>query len=116
MKWARGPRPYTDEEKVMILEVAILDVKAGQEDEFETAFAQASSIISSMPGYLSHQLQRCVEKENRYILLAQWETLEAHTVGFRGSDQYQEWRKLLHHFYDPFPTVEHYEMVLKINR
>jgi heme-degrading monooxygenase HmoA len=97
----------------MILEVAILDVKPGQEEEFVTAFTQASSIISSMPGYVSHQLQRCLEKSNRYILLAQWETLEAHTVGFRGSEQYQEWRKLLHHFYDPFPTVEHYEMVFK---
>lgn len=97
----------------MILEVAILDVKSGQEEEFEAAFKQASSIISSMPGYASHQLQRCLETNNRYILLAQWETLEAHTVGFRGSPQYQEWRKLLHHFYDPFPTVEHYEMVFE---
>ena len=95
----------------MILEVAILDVKTGLEQEFETTFTQASNIISSMPGYLSHQLQRCIEKENRYILLAQWETLEAHTVGFRGSDAYQEWRKLLHHFYDPFPEVEHYETI-----
>ena len=83
----------------MILEVAILDVKAGQEMEFEIAFAQASGIISSMPGYISHELQRCLEKQNRYILLARWETLEAHTVGFRGSPEYQEWRKLLHHFY-----------------
>jgi heme-degrading monooxygenase HmoA len=97
----------------MILEVAILDVKTGQEEEFEATFMQASRIISSMPGYISHQLQKCVEKQNRYILLAQWETLEAHTVGFRGSEQYQEWRKLLHHFYDPFPTVEHYEMVFE---
>ena len=97
----------------MILEVAILDVKTGEEQEFETAFAGASSIISSMPGYISHELQRCIEKQNRYILLAHWESLEAHTVGFRGSAQYQEWRKLLHHFYDPFPTVEHYELTFK---
>jgi heme-degrading monooxygenase HmoA len=95
----------------MILEVAILDVIAGQEDEFQSTFAKASDIISSLPGYVSYQLQRCVEKQNRYILLVQWETLEAHTVGFRGSPQYQEWKKLLHHFYDPFPIVEHYEMV-----
>ena len=94
----------------MILEVAILDVIPQQEEEFETAFAKASSIIASMPGYVSHQLQRCVERQNRYILLVNWETLEAHTVGFRGSEQYQEWKKLLHHFYDPFPTVEHYEL------
>ena len=93
----------------MILEVAILDVTPNQERDFEAAFAKASSIIASMPGYISHQLQRCVEKQNRFILLVNWETLEDHTVGFRGSEQYQEWRKLLHHFYDPFPTVEHYQ-------
>jgi heme-degrading monooxygenase HmoA len=52
-----------------------------------------------------------MEKQNRFILLVNWERLEAHTVGFRGSAEYQEWRKLLHHFYDPFPTVEHYELV-----
>ena len=94
----------------MILEVAILDVIPNQEEDFEAAFAQASPIISSMAGYVSHQLQRCVEKQNRYILLVNWETLEAHTIGFRGSEGYQEWRKLLHHFYDPFPTVEHYQL------
>ena len=95
----------------MILEVAILDVIASQEKDFESAFANASSIIASMPGYISHQLQHCIEKPNRYILLVHWEKLEDHTVGFRGSEGYQEWRKLLHHFYDPFPTVEHYELV-----
>jgi heme-degrading monooxygenase HmoA len=95
----------------MVLEVAILDVITGQEQDFESAFAKAASIIASMSGYVSHQLQRCVEKPNRYILFVNWETLEAHTVGFRGSEQYQEWRKLLHHFYDPFPTVEHYELI-----
>jgi len=95
----------------MILEVAILDVISGQEKDFESAFAKAVNIISSMPGYISHQLQRCIEKQNRYILLVNWETLESHTVGFRGSEQYQEWKKLLHHFYDPFPVVEHYQMI-----
>jgi heme-degrading monooxygenase HmoA len=95
----------------MILEVAILDVSPGQESEFQAAFANASPIISAMQGYVSHQLQRCVEKQNRYILLVNWEKLEDHTIGFRGSEGYQEWRKLLHHFYDPFPTVEHYELI-----
>ena len=93
----------------MILEVAILDVIPGREKEFQTALAEASPIISSMSGYISHQLQHCVEKQNRFLLLVQWETLEDHTVGFRCSEKYQEWKKLLHHFYDPFPTVEHYE-------
>ena len=95
----------------MILEVAILDVRNGQEESFEAAFKQASEIISAMKGYVSHQLQRCMEKTNRYILLVNWQTLEAHTVGFRESKEYQEWKKLLHHFYDPFPIVEHYEAV-----
>ncbi|MEG4572570.1 antibiotic biosynthesis monooxygenase [Microcoleus sp. N3A4] len=96
----------------MILEVAIIDVKPGLVTEFETAFKIASTIISSMPGYISHELQRCLETANRYILLVRWQKLEDHTVGFRQSPQYQEWRSLLHHFYDPFPTVEHYEIIL----
>ena len=95
----------------MILEVAILDVRVGVEREFETAFAQASAIIASMPGYISHQLQRCVETTNRYVLLVNWASIEAHTVGFRGSPEYQRWKQLLHHFYDPFPSVEHYALV-----
>ncbi len=95
----------------MILEVAILDVKSGMEHEFETAFAQAESIIEPMNGYISHQLQKCVEKESRYLLLVNWETLEDHTVGFRKSPEYQQWKKLLHHFYEPFPVVEHYESI-----
>jgi heme-degrading monooxygenase HmoA len=97
----------------MILEVAPLSVKAGQGAEFEAAFREAQKIISSMPGYISHELQRCIERPGEYILLVRWETLEAHEVGFRKSPQYQEWRRLLHHFYDPFPVVSHYEDVLK---
>lgn len=95
----------------MTLEVAVLDVKPGLAPEFEAAFEKAQSIIASMPGYQSHQLQRCLENDNRYLLLVNWRCLEDHTVGFRQSPQYSEWKALLHHFYDPFPTVEHYEAV-----
>lgn len=95
----------------MILEVAVLDVRAGQEADFEAAFRQAAPIIASNKGYLSHQLQRCLERPSRYILLVNWETLEDHTIGFRQSAGYQEWKRLLHQFYDPFPTVEHYTAV-----
>lgn len=87
----------------------MLDVLAGRTGEFEKAFAEASAIISSAPGYISHELQRCVETPGRYVLLVRWETLEDHTKGFRGSDGYQEWKRLLHHFYDPLPTVQHFE-------
>jgi heme-degrading monooxygenase HmoA len=95
----------------VILEAVFLPVIAGREAEFEAAFRQASPIISSMNGYISHQLQRCLETRGKYLLLVQWQTLEDHTVGFRGSPEYQEWKRLLHHFYDPFPVVEHFEQV-----
>ena len=95
----------------MILEVAILDVKEEKLAEFEPTFKEASKIIFSMKGYISHELQKCVEQKNRYILLVKWETLEDHTIGFRESEEYQEWKALLHHFYDPFPVVENYEVV-----
>ncbi len=95
----------------MILEIAILNVKAGQEADFEAAFATASPIIASIKGYRRHELRRCLEIANQYVLLVEWDTLEDHTIGFRGSEPYQEWRRLLHHFYDPFPTVEHYEAI-----
>jgi heme-degrading monooxygenase HmoA len=95
----------------MILEVAILNVKPEQTQAFEAAFASAQDIIAAMAGYISHDLQRCLEVPSRYILLVQWATLEAHTQGFRASKEYVRWKALLHHFYDPFPTVEHYEKV-----
>jgi len=96
----------------MLLEAAVLDVIPGKKDIFQAAFEQASPIIASMKGYISHQLHRCVEKEHRYFLLVNWETLEDYMVGFRGSEQYQEWKKLLHHFYDPFPNVKHFGLIL----
>jgi heme-degrading monooxygenase HmoA len=96
----------------VILEVAMLAVRPTQEKAFEDAFSEASSIISSMPGYVEHELQRCIEQPSRYVLLVRWEKLEDHTVGFRGSPEYQEWKALLHHFYDPFPTVEHFTPVM----
>jgi heme-degrading monooxygenase HmoA len=95
----------------MILEVAVLDVKPGETPQFESAFREAQRIISASPGYLSHELQRCLEKPNRYVLLVRWRRLEDHTEGFRRSEPYQRWKSLLHHFYDPFPTVEHYAAV-----
>ena len=95
----------------MILEIATLQIKPGQTADFEAAFSRAQSIISSMSGYVSHELQRCIEDSHQYSLLVRWQTLEDHTVGFRRSPQYQAWRELLHHFYDPFPTVLHYTFV-----
>uniref|UniRef100_UPI0040490018 antibiotic biosynthesis monooxygenase family protein n=1 Tax=Cephaloticoccus sp. TaxID=1985742 RepID=UPI0040490018 len=95
----------------MILEVATLDVKPGLESAFENDFDLAVSHVEGVPGYIAHELQRSVETPNRYVLLVRWETVEAHTEEFRKSPGYQEWKKLLHHYYDPFPTVEHYAKV-----
>lgn len=97
----------------MILEVAILQVKKGEEQNFEKDFRTASQFIESIQGYASHSLRKCIEEENKYILLVDWEKLEDHTIGFRESDAYLEWKKMLHHYYNPFPVVEHYEMVLE---
>ncbi len=92
----------------MVLEVAILNVRPNQGADFEKAFAEAQIIISSILGYRRHELQRCVETPDRYLLLVWWQDLESHTVVFRKSPEYQRWKELLHHFYDPFPEVEHY--------
>jgi heme-degrading monooxygenase HmoA len=97
----------------MILETAVLNIRPGQDLAFEQAFRKAQSIIASMPGYLSHELHRCLETKNQYLLLVRWRQLENHTVGFRTSPQYQEWKDLLHHFYDPFPKVEHYVSITR---
>ena len=95
----------------MILEAVVLNVKSGCEGDFEIAFREASSLISSIDGYLSHELHRCTEVQGKYLLLVRWENLEAHTIRFRNSTEYQEWKRMLHHFYDPFPIVEHFEQV-----
>lgn len=92
----------------MILEVAILNVRVGQEATFEHALSVARPLIEASPGFGKLEIRRCIETPNRYLLLATWETVEDHTVGFRESERFQEWRKLLHHFYDPPPTVQHY--------
>lgn len=94
-----------------ILEVAPLQLRPGTAGDFEKAFAQAQALIESMPGYRSHALQRCLERPDHYLLLVRWDSVAHHEQGFRQSPEYQQWRALLHHFYDPFPTVLHYEAV-----
>ena len=95
----------------MILEAADLIVEPERADAFEAAFRRASPLIAVSPGYLGHELQRCLETPGRYLPLVRWERLEDHTVGFRGSPAYGEWKDLLHGFYDPFPVVEHFRAV-----
>ncbi|MCK5402341.1 MAG: antibiotic biosynthesis monooxygenase, partial [Flavobacteriaceae bacterium] len=84
----------------MILEVAILNIKKGLSTEFEISFGKAKDIISSKNGYISHQLKKCIEQEDKYVLLVNWETIEDHEIGFRKSEEYNQWKALLHHFYE----------------
>ena len=95
----------------MILEHALLPVRPGRQSAFEAAFAEAKGIIAAMPGFAGLTLSRCMERPDTYLLLVHWERLEDHTEGFRGSPEYQQWRALLHSFYEPFPTVEHFAAV-----
>lgn len=95
----------------MITEIALLIIRKGQSTAFEEAFIKAQPIIEEAEGYLQHELQQCIEQDDKYILTVRWNTLEDHTKGFRQSEGYKEWKKLLHHFYDPIPVVEHYKRI-----
>lgn len=96
----------------MILEVAILQVIEGHEQQFEIDFLNAVQFLMTIEGYISYSLKKCFEQKNKYILLVEWATLESHTIGFRQSTNYEVWKMRLHHYYHPFPTVEHYEDVV----
>ncbi|WP_333619306.1 antibiotic biosynthesis monooxygenase family protein [Dietzia sp.] len=91
----------------MVLESGTLSVIPGREEEFEKAFEEAKAIIANSPGCLGVELRRMVETPNEYLLLVRWETIEDHTEGFRGSAAFEQWRALLHHFYEPKPVMAH---------
>ncbi len=93
----------------MITEIAFLHVKEKEENLFESAFGKAQKIISKANGYIEHELLKCKEEENKYVLIVRWNTIEDHVEGFKKSKAYLDWKNLLHHFYNPFPVVEHYQ-------
>ena len=95
----------------MVIEQALLPVVQGREADFEAAIAQARPLIAQSPGFRRITVSRGLESPSTYLLLVEWDSLEAHEVGFRGSPQYQQWRAMLHHFYDPFPVVEHFSPI-----
>jgi len=92
----------------MILEAAILNVKSGKGRAFEEAMREAKQLIEATPGFQKMEVRPCVETKDRYLLLVWWGSVEAHTQGFRQSDRYAAWRGKLHHFYEPFPVVQHF--------
>ncbi len=97
----------------MILEIAQIDVKPGTEPEFEAGVAQAAPLFQRAKGCRGLTLQRSIEKPARYRLFIQWDTVENHTVDFRGSADFQEWRKLVAHCFASPPEVEHVQQALK---
>lgn len=92
----------------MILEAALLNVRPEQDAAFAATLAEARPLIAATPGFQGIEVRRCIEQPHRYLLLVRWEQLTDHTERFRNSERYTLWKKLLHHFYDPFPTVEHF--------
>jgi len=93
----------------MVLELAILEIKKDKSADFERQLKKAQTIICQSPGYLSHEFKKCIERDNRYILLIKWTSIEAHNVGFRESELFKEWRGLIGDFFAGPPLVEHYD-------
>ena len=97
----------------MITEIAQIDVKPGAEAEFENGVKNAVPIFKRAKGCRCMELRRSIEKPSRYRLFVGWETIENHTVDFRGSADFQEWRKLVGHCFAAPPDVEHIEEVTR---
>jgi heme-degrading monooxygenase HmoA len=92
----------------VILEHAILEVRPGQSESFEAAMAKARPLVARQPGFKSIELRPSSDDPHRYLLLIKWDRIESHRERFRQSDDYQQWRILLHDFYDPMPVVNYY--------
>lgn len=92
----------------MIVEHALLEVKSGQSAAFETAMRQARDLIAASPGFMGIEVRPSTESDGRYLLRVLWSDIAAHRDGFRKSARYEEWRALLHHFYEPMPAVEYF--------
>jgi heme-degrading monooxygenase HmoA len=96
----------------MVLEIAQIAVKPGLEAEFEAGVKKAAPIFQRAKGCRGMELQRSIEKPNRYRLFVRWDSVEAHTVDFRGSADFQAWRALVGHCFDGAPEVEHTNQVV----
>jgi heme-degrading monooxygenase HmoA len=97
----------------MITEIAQIDVKPRMEAEFEAGVKNAAPIFKRAKGCHGMELRRSIEKPGRYRLFVDWETVEDHNVGFRGSLDFQEWRKLVGHCFAAPPDVEHVQQVVR---
>ena len=101
---------YCDEQTA-VLEVVNLHIKEGQKKAYEKTFEEAEKVLKTVDGYISHQLRKCIEIENNYLLLVNWQTVEAHTKGFKGSSEFQRFCELMLPFYDSLPEIRHFQLV-----
>ena len=92
----------------MVLEVALIDVLAGREEEFAAAYSKGHPLLATTPGCRSVRMTRGVESASRFVLLVEWDSVDAHLDNFRATDRFTQWRGLLGPFFDGAPTVEHF--------
>lgn len=98
----------------MILELADIRIHAGQQDAFDEAIQQAiDTVIAKAKGFQGYKVNKGIENPERYLLQIFWETLENHTVDFRGSPAFAEWRAIVGPFFTEPPTVEHFNLLAK---
>jgi heme-degrading monooxygenase HmoA len=92
----------------MVLELALIDVQEGREDEFAAAYARAYPLVASTPGCRSVRMTRGVETPGRFVLLVEWDSIDAHLDNFRATERFQQWRALIGPYFDGAPRVEHF--------
>ena len=91
----------------MVLEIADFDIRPGTEEQFAAAYLQAKDLLAATPGFVSARMTRGIETPSRFVLLVEWQSVEAHTVGFRESERFPRWRELIGPFFAGAPKVEH---------
>ncbi|MDG4826957.1 antibiotic biosynthesis monooxygenase [Asanoa sp. WMMD1127] len=92
----------------MVLEVALIDIKPGEEDAFAAAYGKAHPIVRSTPGFRSIRMTRGIESPSRFVLLVEWDSVEAHLENFRESERFPQWRALIGPYFAAPPVVEHF--------
>jgi heme-degrading monooxygenase HmoA len=98
----------------VILELADIRIHSGRQAEFDIAIKKGvETVIAKAKGFRGYKVNHGVESPERYLLMIFWETLEDHTVGFRGSPAYAEWRAIVGGFFAGPPTVEHFTLLSK---
>lgn len=92
----------------MVLEVALIEVIAGKEEDFAAAYAKARPVLVGTPGCRSVRMTRGVESPSRFVLLVEWDSVDAHLQNFRATERFTTWRSLIGPYFGGAPVVEHF--------